>query len=352
MDNSNLKVLDCLKKQFPEKNLDPASMRRIDFLTWKLIDLKKFLVITGGCKGLSKAKKETMCKIVTKTWQDLSSTYYNDTDVSSVRDEELMSLPSSPYSPFSSEAYSLSSPPTSPSSPTSPTPLQRYPITKVNMTEHDFKLWTMQQLQEYLTDRSINKTGNKAKLVNNANQAYILDLPVSFTDPQEEKQQIEEDEKNKLILDDGMLTLPSPKTLFDDWIEAPSHLPDTLYDNVNDYLLKSDAGKAFKGGKSLLLSGHLINVMVHMITPNVRYCYIRGLCHPEQRLSKPPYNVWVCLHKDSGEVVTGECSCVAGCVIILLFMHSAFSKTIFTTIFVLFSTAISLNKPIYTDLHT
>ena len=78
------------------------------------------------------------------------------------------------------------------------------------------------------SNRSINKTGNKAKLVNNAYQAYILNFPVSFTDPQEEKQQIEKDEKNKLVLDNGMLTLPSPTTLFDDWIEAPSHLPDVM----------------------------------------------------------------------------------------------------------------------------
>jgi len=202
------------------------------------------------------------------------------------------------------------------------------------MIEDDFKLWTMHQLQEYLADRSINKTRNKAKLVNNAYQAYILNLPVSFTDLQEEKQQIEKDEKNKLVLDNGMLTLPSPTTLFDDWIEAPSHLPDTLYDNVHNYLVKSDAGKAFKGSKSLLLSGHLINVMVHMITPNVRYCFVRGLCHPEQRLPKPLYNVWVCLHKDSGEEVTGECSCIAGCVI-LFFIYFSLLQKIFIKLFII-----------------
>jgi len=97
-DNNNLKVLDRLKEQFPDKNLDPAGMKSIDFLSWKLVDLKKFLMITGGYKGLSKAKKERVCETVTKTWKDLSSTYYNDTDVASVRDEELMSLPSSPSS--------------------------------------------------------------------------------------------------------------------------------------------------------------------------------------------------------------------------------------------------------------
>ena len=49
-----------------------------------------------------------------------------------------------------------------------------------------------------------------------------------------------------------------------------------------------------------------------MTSPNLRYCFVRGLCHPEQKLSKPPYNVWVCLHKDSGTIVNGHCSCTAG----------------------------------------
>ena len=156
-DNNNLKVLHRLKEQFPDKNLDPAGMKAIDFLSWKLVDLKKFLMITGGYKGLSKAKKERVCETVTKTWKDLSLTYYNDTDVASVRDEELMSLPSSPSSMVSPVSFptspnpefmfsSASSPPLSPAA----IPLQRYPITTDNMMEDDFKLWTMHQLQEYL----------------------------------------------------------------------------------------------------------------------------------------------------------------------------------------------------------
>ena len=82
--------------------------------------------------------------------------------------------------------------------------------------------------------------------------------------------------------------------------------------NVIEYLTKYDAGKAFKGGKSLCQSGHVSNVMTHLISPNIRFCFVRGLCLPEQKLSKEPYNVWLCLHKDSGEVTTGGCSCTAG----------------------------------------
>ena len=81
-----------------------------------------------------------------------------------------------------------------------------------------------------------------------------------------------------------MVTLPNPTSLENDWTPAPYNLPDTLYDQVKSYLIKNDGGKAFSGGKSLLESEHLFHVMVHTISPNVRYLFVQGLCHPEQKL--------------------------------------------------------------------
>ena len=74
----------------------------------------------------------------------------------------------------------------------------------------------------------------------------------------------------------------------------------------------TDAGETFKGGKSLLFSEHIKHVMTHSISSNIRYCFVKGLCHPEQKLGQNPYTIWICLHKDSGAVVNGECTCVAG----------------------------------------
>ena len=54
-----------------------------------------------------------------------------------------------------------------------------------------------------------------------------------------------------------------------------------------------------------------------MISPNIRYFIVRCLCHPEQKLSKPPYDVWVCIHKDVGQVMTADCGCTAGYDILL-----------------------------------
>ena len=190
-------------------------------------------------------------------------------------------------------------------------PGEKYPRVSENMTEADFQNWKNSYLQEYLADRSINKTGNKDVLVKNGYGAYCLNLPVTATDYLEEQEEIKKNYKEKLILENGLVTLPDPVTLQDGWYRAPENLPNTVYDDVIDYLDKNDAGKAYRSGKSLLDSEHLSNVMTHN-SNNIRYTFVRGYCFPEQRTSNKPYDVWVCLHKDTGSIVEGACSCVAG----------------------------------------
>ena len=65
---------------------------------------------------------------------------------------------------------------------------------------------------------------------------------------------------------------------------APYNLRNTIYEHVNTYMKDPDAGKAFKRGKSLLRSGHIKSVMTHSISSNIRYSFVKGLCHPERKL--------------------------------------------------------------------
>ena len=65
---------------------------------------------------------------------------------------------------------------------------------------------------------------------------------------------------------------------------AAYNLRNTIYELVNTYQKDPDAGKAFKGGKSLLSSGHIKSVMTHSISSNIRNSFVKGLCHPERKL--------------------------------------------------------------------
>ena len=161
-------------------------------------------------------------------------------------------------------------------------PGEKYPRVSENMTEADFQNWKNSYLQEYLANRSINKTGNKDVLVKNAYRAYCLNLPVTAIGYLEEQEEIKKNYKEKLILENGLVTLPDPVILQDGWYSAPENLPNTVYDDVIDYLDKNEAGKAHRSGKSLLDSEHLSNVMTQNISSNIRYTFVRGYCFPEQ----------------------------------------------------------------------
>ena len=120
-------------------------------------------------------------------------------------------------------------------------PNLRYPDTKPGMTLDHFKEWTIVQLRKYLSDRCINKTGDKLRLVKNVYGAYQMGLPVISTDAKMEMEELKLDYKQKLSLEGGLLNLPDPKHLTDCWVVAPANIPDTTHDDVMDYLRVQNA---------------------------------------------------------------------------------------------------------------
>ena len=99
-------------------------------------------------------------------------------------------------------------------------------------------------------------------LVRNCFSAYELGLQETVTDFLQEQNEVMKNHLDKLVI--GKISLLDPYSLVDGWCNAPSHLPDTLYNDVKDYLMKHDAGKAFKSRKSLLESGHLSGIKTHI----------------------------------------------------------------------------------------
>ena len=174
-------------------------------------------------------------------------------------------------------------------------PGRKYPELLPDMRKEHFSKWKVSYLQEYLASRGINKSGNKEVLINNAYNTYKLGLEETVTDFVEEQNDVKRNHLKELII--GNVTLPDPYKLVDGWFDSPFNLLNTVYNDICSYLSKYDAGKAFKNGKSLLRSGHLTNIKTHIIDLNVRYCFVRCNCCPEQRLSNTDYDVWVCLQK-------------------------------------------------------
>ena len=128
------------------------------------------------------------------------------------------------------------------------------------MTREEFSTCKIPYLEEFLASRGINRTGTKEMLVRNCFSAYELELQETITDLLQEQNEVMKNHLDKLVI--GKISLPDPYSLVNEWCNAPSHLPDTLYnDDVND------------------------------IDINVRYCFVRGNCCPEQRISNANYDV-------------------------------------------------------------
>ena len=101
------------------------------------------------------------------------------------------------------------------------------------MTREDFSTCKIPYLEEFLASRGINRTGTKEMLVRNCFSAYELELEETITDLLQEQNEVMKNHLDKLVI--GKISLPDPYSLADEWCNAPSHLPDTLYnDDVND----------------------------------------------------------------------------------------------------------------------
>ena len=93
---------------------------------------------------------------------------------------------------------------------------------------------------------------------------------------------------------------------------------------------KSVAEKGFKEGKNLQLANHVRSVEYNNISDCIKYCFIRGEVVPQTRISESPYKVWICMHTEVCEILTGKCGCVAG--------YSESCKHVFVHYYILLST--------------
>ena len=99
-------------------------------------------------------------------------------------------------------------------------PGDMYPMLFKGMTRKDFSSCNLSHNQEFLADRGINKTENKDTLVTNAYNAYKMNLEISGTDYTEEKNELELNLQSKLVLENGLVSLPDPSKLIDGWFAA------------------------------------------------------------------------------------------------------------------------------------
>ena len=179
---------------------------------------------------------------------------------------------------------------------------------KDNMTEVDFLTWKVSSLKKFLRERGIILSGKKADFAQKAYFAFKLNLEVQKNKENEENDVIHR-KTEKLTIECG-IKLPFPSDLKGGWQKGSQNFPDVMEENIQAYM--QNFSNAKKQGQSLVTSNHIFEVMFHHISTNVKYCFIRCRCVPEEKTDSDPYSLWVCVHKKNGAVLTAECSCFAG----------------------------------------
>ena len=180
---------------------------------------------------------------------------------------------------------------------------------------NDLTHWSVLQLKNFLRERKIKiGTSNKAGLIKLVSQCMASNFPVK-----DQNRCIDITVHNKLYVDNGLVRLPDPNSLVD-WEIGLASVPDITSAVVESFFTKinHDIGIATCGGhsmalgKSLSLSGHVVDIRYHGISSNIGYCFVKADVRRQVHHREQPYVVWAILNKDTGSPHAAYCQCPGG----------------------------------------
>jgi hypothetical protein len=124
--------------------------------------------------------------------------------------------------------------------------------------------------------------------------------------------------KLKVLFDDGEMVIDPFKLQSNEWVNDPSRWPAVEFGQIYTYLIESpgiftrERMKAYKSLEAFnyYISGWVQCVFFHDLKNGK--CILKAKVRPSQRLSEKPHEAWVGLVKESGEIITGHCNCMAG----------------------------------------
>ncbi|XP_071799977.1 uncharacterized protein [Asterias amurensis] len=189
-----------------------------------------------------------------------------------------------------------------------------------NILEH----WNVKQLQDFLKERGLQITQKgrlrtKAELIQLSLEAIKWGEESRDSDDAE-KLIVQKERESRLVLENGLVSLPDPQALNSNWEASAVNFPPTTTTEVDEYItlcaekhqITTGGEKAKVEGQSVWRAKHVREVRFHAISDNIRYCFVDGRVVPQKAITSAPYYTWVALHKDTGSVVSSLCSCRAG----------------------------------------
>jgi len=139
--------------------------------------------------------------------------------------------------------------------------------------------------------------------------AYYKTLPPEAQTMYRNKLTLQDESKNDVIL-------PDPFSV-SGWADDPTSWPDVgmgsiYFINVlGTYTHEHLAAYKSLEGYNFFKSGHVQPVYLFEVATVPNICFLRAKVIPSQRVTKKPYEAWICLEK-SGRVRCAHCQCMAG----------------------------------------
>lgn len=118
-------------------------------------------------------------------------------------------------------------------------------------------------------------------------------------------------------------SFPDPFQIADNlWMDCPHQWPPVQYGDIYNYLINTpglytaEAMKAYKSldGYNFFVSGHVGQIMYYVNENMKTVCLMKCAVMPSQKMTtkKGRHQVWICLDKKQGYVVSAHCTCKAG----------------------------------------
>ena len=106
----------------------------------------------------------------------------------------------------------------------------------------------------------------------------------------------------------------------DEWIDDTRKWPSLEFGDIYTYLIETkgpytkESLKAFKSleAYNYYHSGYVRTVYIHETNSSSKYVTLKAKVNPSQKSQDKPHEAWVILHKETGSVMAGHCTRMAG----------------------------------------
>ena len=181
----------------------------------------------------------------------------------------------------------------------------------------EFKSWKKPELQKWLRNHGLKVTGTKEELVIRVENAKRTGVETVVERIAREKKEITKRAVEKLSTPTEIL--PDPKNL-KSWTKDLSRLPRLTSKDIMNYLVfgsckfyKNEDMHCFKQLKAykFFKDGHVQDIELAFINDRSSYCFVRAKVLPSMKTDRV-YNTWVSMVKDTANVFSANCNCIAG----------------------------------------